>query len=176
MKIAHLFPVLALFVASCGSITVATDYDKSTDFSMYKTYAFYKTGIDKVELSDLDKKRILRAIDTSLQAKGFIKSESPDFLINLSTKVEKNVNVNQFNAGWGYGWGRGWNPYFGMNNATVTTTTEGVLTIDFIDTKKKELFWQGNGTGYLTSKQDKKDKVAAEFVSAILAKYPPEKN
>ncbi len=65
MKIAQLIPVLALFVASCGSISVATDYDKATDFSNYKSYAFYKTGIDKVELSDLDKKRILRAIDTT---------------------------------------------------------------------------------------------------------------
>ena len=176
MKILQLFPVLALFVVSCSSITVATDFDKTTDFKTYKTYAFYKTGIDKVELSDLDKKRILRAIDTTLQAKGFSKSDSPDFLVNISTKVEKNVNVNQFNYGFGYGWGRGWNPYFGMNNASVTTTTEGVLTIDFIDTKKKELFWQGNGTGYLTSNQNKKDKVAAEFVSQILAKYPPEKN
>ena len=176
MKILTLIPVLALLVASCGSISVATDYDKATDFSTYKTYAFYKTGIDKVELSDLDKKRILRAIDTTLQAKGFSKSENPDFLVNISTKVEKNVNVNQFNAGYGYGWGRGWNPYFGINNATVTTTTEGVLTIDFIDAKKKELFWQGNGTGYLTSNQAKKDKVAAEFVSEILAKYPPIKN
>jgi hypothetical protein len=168
--------IILITLSSCSSVRVNADYDKKVSFTNYKSYAYLKSGIDKAEISDLDKKRILRAIDTTLQAKGFSKSENPDFLVNISTKVEKNVNVNQFNAGYGYGWGRGWNPYFGMNNATVTTTTEGVLTIDFIDAKKKELFWQGNGTGYLTSKQDKKDKVAAEFVSEILAKYPPEKN
>lgn len=175
MKTLRFLPLfLLLLVASCSSIRVNSDYDKKVDFSQFKTYAFYKTGIDKVEISDLDKKRILRSIDEEMAAKGLTKSETPDLLININTKAEKNINVNQFYAGYGYGWGYGWNPYWG-GHTSVSTSTEGILTIDLIDAKKKELVWQGEGTGYLTQNTDKKDENIKCFVTKILALYPPVK-
>lgn len=173
MKTIKFSLLLLLFVlASCSSVSVNADYDKKVDFSTYKTYAFYKTGIDKVEISDLDKKRILRSIDEAMTTKGFTKSETPDLLININTKAEKVVNVNQFQTGFGYGWGFGWNPYVGMNSS-VSTNTEGTLIIDFIDAKKKELVWQGEGTGYLTKNTDRKDENIKGFVNKIVAQYPP---
>ena len=177
MKTLKFLPVLLLFVlGACSSVRVAADYDKNVDFAQYKTYAFYKNGIDKVEISDLDKKRILRSIDEVMAAKGFTKSENPDLLVNLFTKAREQVSVNQFNAGWGYGWGFGWNPYFwGGNNTTVSTSTEGTLYIDLIDAKKKEMVWQGEGVGYLTQNTDKKDEVIKNFVAKILEQYPPQK-
>jgi len=172
MKSINLLPVLLLFVvSSCCSVRVNSDYDKGANFSAYKTYAFYKTGIDKVEISDLDKKRILRSIDETMASKGFTKSETPDLWININTKSEKNINVNQFYAGYGYGWGFGWNPYWG--SGSTYTSTDGTLTIDLIDAKKKELIWQGVGTGYLTQNTDKKDENIKGFVTQILAQYPP---
>ena len=177
MKTFKFLPLLFLLVlSSCSSVKVASDFDKNADFSQYKTYAFYKSGIDKVEISDLDKRRILAAIDTELASKGFTKSENPDLLINIFTKSRQQVDVNQFNAGWGYGWGWGWNPWmWGGNNTSVSTSTEGTLYIDLVDAKKKELVWQGEGIGVLTQNMNKKDERIQEFVQKILAKYPPEK-
>jgi hypothetical protein len=64
MKTIKLLPLLFLFaLVSCSSVQVATDYDKNVDFANYKSFAFFKSGIDKVEISDLDKRRILNAID-----------------------------------------------------------------------------------------------------------------
>ena len=40
---------LLLVSLACSSVTVYSDYDRSTNFNQYKTYAFYKKGIDKVE-------------------------------------------------------------------------------------------------------------------------------
>lgn len=59
MKAYYLFFVFVslLFISSCTSIKISSDYDENIDFTKYKTYAFYKNGIDKVEISDLDKKR-----------------------------------------------------------------------------------------------------------------------
>lgn len=164
--------VLILALSSCNAVRVNTDYDKKVDFSKFKTFAFYKAGIDKVEISDLDKKRILHAIENQMIAKGFTLSETPDLLININTKAEKNININQFNAGFGYGWGMGWNPYFGTSNM-VSTSTQGILTIDLIDASKKELIWQGEGTGNLTQNGDKKDENIKGFVTKILEQYPP---
>lgn len=170
--------VCFLFLISCDAVRVYCDYDKKMDFTQFKTFAFYKQGIDKVEISDLDKRRILHAIEDELLAKGFSKSDNPDLLVNIFTKSREQVDINQFNAGWGYGWGFGWN-YWGFGGfggqTTVITSTEGTLFIDLIDAKKKEMVWQGEGQGELTRNVDKKDENIKAFVTKILSQYPPTK-
>ena len=175
MKKSLLISVFILLLSACSSVNVNSDYDKKVDFSQFKTYAFYKSGIDKVEISDLDKKRILYAIDEIMTSKGFTKSETPDLLINFFTKEREQVDVNQFNMGWGYGWGLGWNPWIWGGNTTVNRYSQGTLYIDLIDAKKKELIWQGEGEGVLTKDTHKKDEVIKTFVTKILEQYPPQK-
>jgi len=174
MKALKILPVLFLFIlGSCSSIRVNSDYDKSVDFSQYKTYAFHKRGIERVEISELDKKRILHAIDVELGKKGMTKSENPDLLVNIFTKERERIDVDQYYAGWGYGWGYGWNPYLWGGRTYVSTYVEGTLYIDLIDAKKKELVWEGEGVGYLTENREKKESQINEFVAKILAQFPP---
>jgi len=168
--------LLLLILSSCSSVNVYSDFDKKVDFSPYKTYAFHKAGIDKVQISQLDKNRILNAIDAELTKKGMTKSENPDLLINFFTKEREQVDVTQFNIGWGYGWGWGWNPYLWGGQNYVSTSTEGTLYIDLIDAKKKELIWEGEGVGYLTQNRSEKEARINEFVAKILMQYPPTKN
>lgn len=171
---------LLLFVivfSSCNSVKVVTDYDTKVDFNKYKTFAFYKTGIDKAAISDLDKKRILNAIESELLLLGFTKSTNPDMLVSIFTKSREKVNVNQ-NNNLGYGFGWGWNPWMwnGNNNINVSQYTEGTLFIDFIDKNKKKLVWQGVGTGALkVQNREKKEERIKEFVKEIVSKFPPEK-
>lgn len=177
-RILRTLPLLGLLfvVTSCTSVRVATDYDRKANFNDYKTFAFFKTGIDKAEISDLDKRRILRAIEAELLAKGYTKSEDPDLLISLFTKSNQRVDV--YNDYWGYGawgWGGWYGPGWGWgwNQPNVSTSTEGTLYIDLIDAKKKELVWQGMGTGYLSRNMDKKEERIKEFVAEIMKQYPP---
>jgi hypothetical protein len=60
-------------------------------------------------------------------------------------------------------------------NTSVNRYVEGTLFIDLIDAKKKELIWQGEGIGVLTKDTNKKDALIKEFVTKILAQYPPQK-
>lgn len=169
--------ILIIVLNSCVSVRVASDYDKQASFDAYKSYAFFKPGIDKAEISDLDKKRILRAIEADMSAKGFTKSENPDVLVSIFTKTQENVNVYQNNFGWGWGWygGWGWNPWFwGPNYNSVSRVTEGTLYIDLIDANKKELVWQGMGTAALTKNVERKQEKINEIVTAIMQKYPPQ--
>ena len=177
MKILKYLPLLlVLFFTSCSSVKVYNDYDKKVDFNQFKTFAFFKSGVDKVEISDLDKKRILKAIETEMLAKGFTKSDNPDLLVNFFTKSREQVDVNAFNNNWGYGYGYGWNPYiWGGNRTTVRTSTTGTLFIDLIDAKKKEMIWQGEGEGEIFKNQKNKEERIGEFVKEILKQYPPEK-
>lgn len=170
-SIQSLLILLFFTLASCSSVTVKADYDKTVDFTKYKTFAYMKEGINKLEISDLDKRRILRAVDEQMLAKGFVKSETPDFLVNIFTKSHEEVNVY---SSWGYGWGYGYSPYYGFGGYPyVSTSIEGTLYIDFIDAKKNELFWQGIGSGYLTQDVDHKEQRINEFATQILAQYPP---
>ncbi|WP_439130296.1 DUF4136 domain-containing protein [Polaribacter sp.] len=166
--------------ASCNTVKVVTDYDTAIDFNQYKTFAFYKTGIDKAAISTLDKKRVLRALEAELVAQGFTKSNNPDMLVSFFTKSRRKVNVNQ-NNNFGWGWGWGWNPWMwgGLNNNNININeyTEGTLFVDFIDKDKKELIWQGIGTGALKiDNVEKKEERIQLFVKEIVSKFPPEKD
>ena len=174
MKAIKLLPLLLLFlVASCSSVKVTTDYDTNADFSKYKTFAFYKKGIDKVDISDLDKRRILKALENEMLAKGFTKSENPDILVNIFTKSRQKVDIyNNYNYmyfGW-HPWYYG--PNFGMH---ISKYTEGTLFVDLIDATKKELAWQGIGSGALSTSGNiaKKEERIKHFVAEIMTKYPP---
>ncbi|WP_421812956.1 DUF4136 domain-containing protein [Flagellimonas sp.] len=186
MKSLKRFALFAFSVAllgSCSSVQVISDYDQKADFNTYKSYAFYKTGIDRAQISDLDKKRILRAIESEMSSRGFVKSDSPDVLISIFTKERERVDIYNNNfawGGWGWGgfynpwaWGPGWGWGWGGNN--VSTSTEGSLYIDVIDANKKELVWQGRGVGTLnnTKNIEKKEQRIKEFVAQILEEYPP---
>ena len=178
MKFIKMTSVLILFVlvmTSCNTVRVATDYDREADFGQYETYAFFKPGIDKAEISDLDKKRILRAIDEEMQEKGFVRSDDPDLLVSIFTKTKENVNI--YNSPYGYGYGWGWHPwYWGAGYNTVNSTTEGTLYIDLVDAEKKELVWQGMGTAALSTEVEEKQERINKIVQEILEKYPPSLN
>ena len=79
-------------------------------------------------------------------AKGMTKSNNPDMLVSIFTKSNQRVDI--YNNAWGlngwgwggfnrWGWGPGWGTGFGVNQ--VSTRTEGILFVDFIDSNKKQL-------------------------------------
>lgn len=172
-KITAVLLLLTVGFTSCNTVKVASDYDQKVDFNQYKSFAFFKPGIDKADISDLDKKRILRAIEAEMIAKGFTKSDDPDLLVSIFTKTKENINIYQ-DRYYGYGYGWGWYPwYWGAGPNTVSTTSEGTLYIDLIDSKDKELVWQGMGTAALAKEVNKKQERINEIVEKILEKYPP---
>lgn len=178
MKYLKHISLLLLFVlvfTSCNTVKVASDYDREVDFGQYNTFAFFKPGIDKAEISDLDKKRILRAIENEMLDKGFTKSEDPDLLVSIFTKTRENVNV--YNNPYRYGYGWGWHPYYwGTGYNRISTNTEGTLYIDFIDADEQELIWQGMGTAALAKDVNRKQERINEIVMEILETYPPGSN
>ena len=157
-------------VLGCSSISVITDHDSGADFTKYKSFAYLKPGIDRVEISDLDKRRILKAIDLQLAEKSMLKSDMPDLLVSINTSAKEKVYVN---TNYGF-WGWGWNPWmWGPNQNTVSSRTEGVLYIDLIDAKTKQLVWQGKGKGGISEYSKNRDERIGIFVAEILKKFPP---
>ena len=169
--------LVSIFVfCSCSSVKVFSDFDRSIDFSNYETFAYFKPEIDKVDISDLDKRRILKSLDNEMNLKGLSKSETPDLLIGFTTKAKEQIYVNNGNNfGWGWGWGWGFNPWLwgtgGYNS--VSTRTEGTLYVNIIDASTKQLVWQGKGRGGINEFMKNRDERIALFVREIVENYPP---
>ena len=164
---------LIFLLTSCNVIRVNSDFNNKINFSDYKTYAFSKKGVDEAEINDIDKKRILNAIDVELSSKGLRKSAiDPDIMINFFTKSNKKINYypgyDHYPSGLAIG------PWY--NNYYYHNYTEGVLFIDIVDYKKNELIWQGIGKGFMPTKRGKKEEQIKLFVNKILLQFPPEKN
>lgn len=163
-----------LFITGCASLNVVSDFDREADFKSYKTYGFYEKGLAKITVNDLDRKRLMRAVDAEMLAKGFSKADkNPDLWVNLVVVKRERVDVynNGFMGPWGWrAWG--WGPYWGgpMN---YDRYEEGTIIIDFLDPKTKMHIWHGRGMGFNLDNFKNRDERINEGVKEILAQYPP---
>ena len=162
--------ILASFLSSCAAVEVDSDYDKRTDFDSYKTFAFYKSAIDKVKMSDIDKENILLAVEIELLEKGYTKSEHPDFLVGIFAAAEEidvifNSDWNQYQQCWSA------NPHYD-NTPHVRTQKKDAIYVNLFDASKKRVFWQGFAYGDISKKTEKKEKHIENFVNKIIKDFP----
>lgn len=175
------FLAVVVLLSACSSLRVASDFDRDANFASYKTYNFYPKGLEKLAVNGLDKKRMMAAVDTEMQAKGFTKADKPDLFVNLIVVKRERTDVydNGFYGGpWGWrggwGWGMGWGPFWGGGMRSFDRYEEGMFIIDFLDTKTKMHVWHGRGDGFnLDSFKNREERIVVG-VKEILAQYPPQ--
>lgn len=171
-KLLMLFAVAVMALSACTTLRTASDYDKKVSFSNYKTYNFYDKGIARLKLNDLDKRRMLSAVDAAMAAKGFTKSENADLLVNLVVVARERIDAYGpgFYGGWGWGWR---SPYWGGGMSYIDQYIEGTIIIDFLDPKTKTLVWHGRGSGFNLDNFRKREERMNTGVKEILGQYPP---
>jgi len=167
---------LLVIATSCSSVRVSSDFDKTAGFASYKTYVFTPEALS-IPLDDINRNRILTAIENELAAKGFTKSENnPDVLIDVKIKGEQIQTATATNTG---GYGRGYRYGYGGGFSTTTidydTYVDGTLFIDMIDASKKQLVWQGRGTKTIEpdASQKRREENINYAVKQIFLQYPP---
>lgn len=172
-KILMLFTI-GIALAACSSLRTVSDYDKNVDFSIYKTYNFYDKGMDRLRLNNLDKRRLMGAVEAEMNAKGFTKSDQPDLLVNLVVVARERADIYGPGFYGGWGWGGGWgSPFWGGGHGYVNQYVEGTIIIDFLDPAKKILFWHGRGAGFNLDNFSKREERLQTGVREILGQYPP---
>ncbi|MDP5045408.1 MAG: DUF4136 domain-containing protein [Leeuwenhoekiella sp.] len=170
------FLVLAVsfFIISCGSTQVNYDYDEQINFAEYKTYNFLpdmQTG-----LSQLDANRLIDAIDIVMQQKGFVKSETPDLLINIISDQYRENSQNSVGVGVGGGsYGGGLS--IGAGIPLGGSKDHQTITIDLIDSKKDMLVWQAVSDSNIALNTNPQDRVSyyTKVSQKIFKNFPPEK-
>ncbi len=172
-----------LLLMACGSVLaqdVRYNFDKSADFSKFKTYKWVDLkGAQK--LDDLVDKQIKAAIDAQLAQKGLTKSDTDnaDLFIGYQPAVGQEKQFTSYNTGWGYGpgWGGGW--YGGMGTSTTygqtSTIHTGQLALDMYDSANHSLVWRGVASKTLDekAKPEKRQKNLDKAVAKLLKNYPP---
>jgi len=146
---------------------VKADWDKSANFTGYRTYA-WATGTPAK--NPLMGQRIVDGIDKQLAAKGYQQVESnanPDLIVlyHASTSTQTQINT-MGTGGWGWSWG-------GTSTTTVNEIPTGQLSVDIGDAKTKKLLWLGSASDTLSDKPEKNEKKIQKALDKMFKKFPP---
>lgn len=172
-KFLYLFLLVSL--ASCNAIRVTYDYEKTADFSNYKTYNYY-SDIDS-GMSELDNKRLFNALDAALQAKGLTLSETPDFFIDIQTAQYQSANQSSVGVGLGGGGGNvGGGVSVGIPVGQASVNRQ--IVFEFVDEDGIGLFWQAvSDSGYNPkASPEVREAQFKAIVEKVLEGYPPKSN
>ena len=146
---------------------VTTDYDRSTDFSQYKTFMWIKSPETK---DPLMKDRLIEAVNAKLTAKGLqLVTDNADLGLAVNVATTEKHTLNTFYNGFGgWGWGMG-----GNSTTTVETYEEGTMVVDFFDTKTKAVVWRGTATSVVPKKPEKKEEKVEKALEKMFKDFPP---
>ena len=159
-----------LFATTAVAQQVKTDYDRSANFSQYKTFSW-----EKVQTQDsLWVDRIKEAVNAALTAKGLTPVESGGdvALVAIETTQDQRT-LNTFYDGFGGGWRWRGGGGFGTATTTVDNYKVGTLVVDLFDAHTKTLIWRGSSSDTLSDKSDKNIKNLDKGVQKMFDHFPP---
>jgi hypothetical protein len=174
----YLILLLLVTTFSCATIKISSDYDRQADFSKYKTYQL-SNDTQNLPIQQLNRDRIIAAIENEMAAKGFSKSDNPDLIVDVNiTGKEIQTATATTTGGYGYGYRRwGYSGGFSTTQINYDQYTEGTMIITFVDASVEKIVWQGTGTKTLVenASTEKREKNINYAVQQIINKYPPVK-
>ncbi|SDI11000.1 DUF4136 domain-containing protein [Winogradskyella thalassocola] len=165
------FLLITLIITSCGT-KVNYDYEKTTNFNEYKSYNYFdgmKTG-----LSELDTKRLISTMDAKLKTMGLIRSDNPDFYIDIQSQDVQNRNNKNVGIGVGGGGGNiGGGISLGLPIGANKNTRE--LVIEFVDDTKTGMFWQAISESSYNPNDtpEKREDRFKTVIEKVFSTYPP---
>ncbi len=173
--------ILALPVASAFAQKVSVGFDKSADFSKYKTYTWAQPT--KPPTRPLLYATIEGTIDYELKAKGLARTESNgDLILVPSGGMEFGLNYAvaapimptysgppTFDATM-------WTGTVGYSNLMAPYVPEGTLMINLVDRNANKVIWAGTVTQKLEMENKSKSlKLVDKAIVKLLKDFPPSK-
>jgi hypothetical protein len=181
MKAKNIYLLLAMILVGLSGCAV-TDFDRSANFSKYKTFGWGKSDVkvsNPLYESDLINKRIKAAVEEEFAKRGIVKAEAdPDVIVRYHTYTEEKERTSggypysyRFFPYAFYPFGFGWWGLPLVSPQTTTQYTEGTLIVDIIDNRTNDLIWRGSVTGDVKDVSGIKKQIE-KGVRAIMKKYP----
>jgi hypothetical protein len=161
---------LSLMLMCACSPNIAVDYDKSADFSRYRTYGWGKGTPSKNP--ELDR-QIMEAIDEQIGHKGFKKTDGdPDLVVtyHAATHEELDYNEASYSSGSGPAYGA---PINSSNTDAPMRVRVGTIVVDMYDTTRKRNVWHGVGTDLVGDDPAKISDEIRKGATKMFENFPP---
>lgn len=170
-------------LVGCSSLKIASDYDKSVDFSQHKTFGFHgwQKSSDTL-LNELNKRRIETAFKNEFTKRGLTYSATnPDLVVALYLVIEEKTQTTastSYDSPMYYGRYRGYGPGWGWGPSYSTTTVSnynyevGTLVCDVFDASKEQLIWEGAASKTLAQSDNKIEERINKNVARLMLEYP----
>jgi hypothetical protein len=180
--------VCGLLYSCASSSQVFSDYDRSIDFTNYKSYAWLEKADSSKGFFDnqIVEKNFRFYVDREMSARGYrLDPENPDLLLDTristqkksyttSTPVYSNPGYDNtpyyYNGRWYYR-SRYISPAIIGYNYDQVEYNEGTLQVDMIDRKINQLVWRGISVGSLNDIESFEADLP-ENIRKIFLKYP----
>jgi len=175
MKITRMIALCAftLMTSIAFADDVKTDYDRTVDFSRYRTFMWIK---EPEPDNPLMKPRIIDAVNAQLQARGLrLVDNDADLGVSANTATKEEHTLQTFYDGFpGWGWGGYWGYWDGGPVTTYVDTYEvGTLVVDLFDTHAKQVEWWASATDTISHKSEKNVKRLNKSVEKMFKDFPP---
>ncbi len=191
-RILFILPIVIVLFSSCSSTKFTANYDKTIDFSKFKTLEYYGwTEGSSHRLTTFDKQRIEQAFGREFKQRGVEvvpKNSGGDLIVSLYIVKQDKTSYSATTVstgggyygygGYGYGGYYGYGPGWGYGGGYATTSVHavdykvGTLICSVFDAKNKMLIWEGIISGTINEDTDERAKNIPKTVSYLMRKYP----
>jgi hypothetical protein len=181
VRMFSLVGIVVVTLAACAAPQpeVRSNFDKSVDFSRYRTYNIMASaGRSADGYETIVGQSIRVAVEQEMESRGYVKDADPDLLVNYSVTVKTVQKVSNVPAAgppqpyyYRGGYYRPWPSY--NYDTWVREYDEGTLLIDVVDAKRQQLVWEAAGTGRLRKALTEDTEARARSAVALLfVRYP----
>lgn len=177
-----------IIAGSCATVVeVGNDYDETTVFQSYNTYAWYSptttpgTGAAADSYSSELDFHIKRAVESGLVKNSLRPADAtPDIYIAYDIVLPPNENIAPgslapgFRYGYSYWYGYRYDYGFANfpNSRNVETLSPGTIIVDIIDATTNQLVWRGWADAAIDINTADDNRINS-IVASIMAQYPP---
>jgi hypothetical protein len=149
---------------------VKVHYDRSADFSKFKTYSWIK-GLDA---NDPEVHRlIVEDIHSQLQSRGLQEVEQGgDLNITYYSSLAGNINTHAVEYMKGVDW-KQWGEHDEVYGPKMVEMPIAKMVVDIVDASANRLIWRGSASDAYTPNEARGKKRVNSSVAKMFEKFPP---
>ena len=171
--------LLLLAFMACASSTlhagdVKTAWDKNTDFSKYRTYAWAPVGATSRPLLAIE---VRADVDAELAKKGLtIDTDHPDVIVHAYGSVDSESSIPVSDPTYAATGSRPMDAVTMWTNPSVgavSSVSKGTLVVDISDASRRQSVWRAIAKGSLKEKSSELQKQVQKSVTRMFQDFPP---
>jgi len=169
--------LIGILVICCKpALKISCEYDKTVDFSRYKTFTVRGGQSLEKAFTRANQDRVMNATRNEMTKKGFTEvTGSPDLMVDVNAIIDNKATVSNTSY---YEYGSVYRPYTWGPGVSYTdydarNYKDGSVIIDVLDAGTSKQLWQGIGIKEMDAPSKHPEKEISKVVGSVMAAFPP---